>query len=139
MFRRAIVLVSLLGLSLSSQLISLAQAPAPAERDFQSLRTLAERQSRDPDVAAYRSRIAGDIDAVLGQVMMHCIRRELYSRRAESDIVIRVEGDGVVSDAILKTENRMGRCTGLSLQGVQLPPPPTAPLYIFIGAKPPAR
>ncbi len=132
MWRRRIgyiVALAFVGLSLTP---SFGQAPN-SQPDFYTLRDFAEDQARDPAVARYLAQVNPALDTMLTETLVRCVRRELYSRRAESAFVLTVEEDGQISSVVLKVENRMGACSARTLEGLRLPPPPLAPMQIYVG------
>lgn len=115
----------------------LAPAPVLAEDDagtrkYEEERLLAAEQSEDPAVEAYRKAIAPVLDTVMGTALLHCSRRELYSRRAIPDLVLAIDGGGTVTGVTVKVVNRMGVCYSEFVTGLTLPPPPTAPLRLAL-------
>jgi len=130
--RIASVLVVLLFLGVAPGILSADEAE-DAER-YEAERSLAEAQAADPDVLAYRTSVAPDLDAALSKTLLHCTRRELYSRRAIPDLVLTIDTEGTIGEITVRIVNRMSVCFSGSLAGTELPAPPTAPLRIVVAS-----
>jgi len=132
MRRRIAGLLVVLGAASLLLPILLGQAP-PTGQDFATLQKAAEEQAKNPDVSRYLSSSAPGIAGAVDVAKMRCIRREIYSRRSQSAVILTVDADGVVSSALVRIENRISGCTRRALDGTSLVPPPVAPLYIYVG------